>query len=57
MITFPDISPIIVEFDIGGFNLAIRWYAVSYILGFIVAGVLMKFFVARSYLYGTERPR
>ena len=35
MITFPNISPEIFSIELFGINLAVRWYAVSYILGFI----------------------
>ena len=55
MILFPDISPNIISFSLGGNEFAIRWYAVSYIMGFIVAGFLMKYFIQRNdlWLYGT----
>ena len=55
MIPFPDISPNIISFSLGGNEFAIRWYAVSYIMGFIVAGFLMKYFIRRNdlWLYGT----
>ena len=33
MILFPDISPEIFSIDIGGFHFALRWYALSYIVG------------------------
>ena len=33
MILFPDISPEIFSIDIGGFQFAVRWYALSYIVG------------------------
>ena len=33
MILFPDISPEIFSIDIGGFQFALRWYALSYIVG------------------------
>ena len=45
MIIFPDISPEIFSFSIFGVNLALRWYALSYIAGFICALQIMKFFV------------
>ena len=55
MITFPDISPVLFSINFGGFDLAIRWYALAYILGFLIAGLLMKFLLARPNLwrYGT----
>ena len=56
MIPFPDISPEIFSIELFGINLALRWYAVSYILGFICALRLMKFFVARR-PYGRQKIR
>ena len=56
MIPFPDISPEIFSFELFGINLALRWYAVSYILGFICALRLMKFFVSRKRLWALGAP-
>ena len=56
MILFPDISPEIFSFELFGISLALRWYAVSYILGFICALKLMKFFVTRKPLWPSENP-
>lgn len=36
-IPFPDIDPVLFSFDILGFTLAIRWYALAYIAGFLLA--------------------
>ena len=54
MIPFPDISPEIFSIEFFGINLALRWYAVSYILGFICALRLMKFFILRKRLWELE---
>ncbi len=56
MIPFPDISPEIFSFNIFGVNLVLRWYAVSYILGFIFALKIMKFYIAKSHLWLTNEP-
>jgi phosphatidylglycerol:prolipoprotein diacylglycerol transferase len=56
MIPFPDISPEIFSFELFGISLVLRWYAVSYILGFICALRLMKFFVVRKGLWALENP-
>ncbi len=56
MIPFPDISPEIFSIEFFGINLALRWYAVSYILGFICALKLMKFFVVRERLWTSKNP-
>ncbi|WGI21001.1 prolipoprotein diacylglyceryl transferase [Amylibacter sp. IMCC11727] len=34
---FPNIDPVLWSVDIGGFTLAIRWYALAYIAGFLLA--------------------
>lgn len=51
MLPFPDISPEIFSININGVQFALRWYAVSYILGFVVAIFIMKFCVRRSSLW------
>ena len=51
MIPFPNISPEIFSFTIGGFEVALRWYAISYIVGFILALYIMKFFIERETLW------
>ena len=56
MIPFPDISPEIFSIELFGINLALRWYAVSYILGFLCALKLMKFFVVRQLLWVSDTP-
>ena len=55
MIPFPNISPEIFSIELFGMNLALRWYAVSYILGFICALRLMKFFVLRKVLWASGK--
>ena len=47
MILFPDISPEIFSFDIGGFEFALRWYALSYIVG-ILMGWRLAVIVSRQ---------
>ena len=56
MIPFPNISPDIFSIDIFGINFTLRWYAVSYILGFFCALRIMKFFVFREILWTAESP-
>jgi phosphatidylglycerol:prolipoprotein diacylglycerol transferase len=51
MIPFPDISPDIFSVNIFGIKLALRWYAVSYILGFVTALQLMKLYLNRPHLW------
>ena len=56
MIPFPDISPEIFSIDFFGIELSLRWYAVSYILGFICALKLMKFFITREHFWASKNP-
>ena len=51
MIPFPEISPEIFSFTIAGLEFAIRWYAVSYLAGFFIAILLMKFFLGKENLW------
>lgn len=51
MIPFPNISPEIFSLNILGFDFVLRWYAVSYIIGFYFAIKIMKWFCVRSYLW------
>ena len=48
---YPEIDPIIFSFSIGNFELALRWYALSYILGILVAWKLMQIFSKNSVLW------
>ena len=54
MVQFPNISPEIFSFSIGEFEFALRWYALSYIAGFIIAVYIMRFFLKRDYLWKYE---
>ena len=56
MIPFPNISPEIFTVSIGGFEFALRWYAVSYILGFACALFIMKFYIKRQNYWLPEPP-
>lgn len=56
MIPFPNISPEIFAFDLLGMHFALRWYAVSYILGFFCAIKLMKFFTKQERLWADANP-
>ena len=51
MIIFPDISPDIFSVSIGNFELALRWYAMSYILGIILGWRLAVLTIRRSDLW------
>ena len=56
MILFPTISPDIFSITVFGAEFTLRWYAVSYIIGFIFALQIMKFFARRSYLWPSQKP-
>jgi len=56
MIPFPNISPEIFSVDLFGINIVLRWYAVSYILGFFCAIKLMKAFIVRGRLWNFNTP-
>ena len=56
MIPFPNISPEIFSVTVFGFEFALRWYAVSYIAGFVAAYYLMRAFVRKVYLWRLDYP-
>ena len=56
MIPFPNISPEIFSFSIGSFQVALRWYAVSYILGFMCALFIMKNFISNRSFWNNNNP-
>ena len=41
-IKFPDISPDFFSISLGVFDLSLKWYSLSYILGILIALFLMK---------------
>jgi phosphatidylglycerol:prolipoprotein diacylglycerol transferase len=51
MIPFPNIRPEIFTITIGDFDLSLRWYAVSYIAGFILAIFIMKSLIKNEKLW------
>ncbi|MFN2306517.1 MAG: prolipoprotein diacylglyceryl transferase [Paracoccaceae bacterium] len=50
-IAFPDISPIIFEIELFGFNLALRWYALAYIVGITLGWFVMRAALRRDRLW------
>jgi phosphatidylglycerol:prolipoprotein diacylglycerol transferase len=50
-IPFPPVAPEIIAFEIGGFTLALRWYALAYIAGFLIAWRLILAAVAKPALW------
>ena len=55
-IPFPDISPEIFAFSIGGFEIALRWYAMAYIVGIALGWQLIKFALNRPALWRNGPP-
>lgn len=51
MLAFPNISPEIFSISLFGMEFSLRWYAVSYILGFVFAITIMKFFLKKTNLW------
>ncbi|MCC7320889.1 MAG: prolipoprotein diacylglyceryl transferase [Rubellimicrobium sp.] len=56
-IPFPDISPEVFSFTLGGFTLALRWYALAYIAGILIGWRIARAAVLRPGLWqGGEAP-
>lgn len=53
---FPSIDPILVSFEIAGREFAVHWYAVAYILGFILAWRWIVWLIKRPALWADGKP-
>ncbi|WP_159805302.1 prolipoprotein diacylglyceryl transferase [Litoreibacter roseus] len=53
-IHFPDLSPEIFVLSLGGFEFALRWYALAYIVGMIIAWWIVVQLVKRPALWPNE---
>ena len=56
MIAFPDISPEIVTLSLGGYEFAIRWYAMAYLVGLLLGWWLVQHLMRRPALWGGQAP-
>jgi phosphatidylglycerol:prolipoprotein diacylglycerol transferase len=56
MIPFPEISPDIFSFSLFGFEIALRWYALAYIVGIVLGWRLVVMAVRRPHLWSNETP-
>lgn len=56
MIPFPDISPELFSISLGGFDFALRWYALAYIIGIILAFQISLMALRRAHLWAKETP-
>jgi len=55
-IPFPDISPDIFAFEIAGFTVALRWYALAYIVGLVAGWKLIVRMVSTPRLWAGAAP-
>ena len=55
VLPFPDIGPDILSFTVFGIDIALRWYAMAYIVGILIAWRLGVSTVAREALWPTGR--
>ena len=55
-IPFPNLSPDIFAFDIGGFTFALRWYALAYIVGLVAGWKLIVRMVSTPRLWASAPP-
>ena len=51
MIPFPEVSPEIFSVNFFNITFSLRWYALSYIIGFWIALVVIKYFINRPALW------
>ena len=56
LIPFPDISPEIFTLPIFGFEFALRWYALAYIVGIVIAWRITLGAVKRAHLWKNDTP-
>lgn len=56
MIQFPDLSPEIFSISIAGFEFALRWYALAYIVGIVIAWKLAVAALKRPALWPNQSP-
>ncbi len=55
-IPFPNISPEIFAIEVFGFNLALRWYALAYIVGIAIGWFIIKSALRRPHLWRNGPP-
>ncbi|WP_374635622.1 prolipoprotein diacylglyceryl transferase [Paracoccus sp. (in: a-proteobacteria)] len=56
MIPFPQISPEIFTVNLFGFELALRWYALAYLVGLLIGWRIMVVLMRRPALWGDAAP-
>lgn len=55
-LAFPDIGPDLFSFQIGGITLALRYYALAYIIGIVIGWRLARAAIARPRLWAADKP-
>lgn len=56
LIPFPDISPEIFSFEVFGLHIALRWYALAYIVGIVLGWRITVGALSRPRLWPAEKP-
>lgn len=56
LIPFPDIDPVLISFQVLGRTIAIHWYALAYIAGFLLAWRWINWLIARPSLWPNDTP-
>jgi len=56
VLSFPDLSPELFSITVFGFEFALRWYALAYIAGILIAWRLGVMAVRRAHLWPTDTP-
>jgi phosphatidylglycerol---prolipoprotein diacylglyceryl transferase len=55
-IPFPDIAPELFSFEIGGFTIALRWYALAYIAGILIGWQIVKAAIRQDSVWAVGPP-
>ena len=55
-IPFPDLTPEIFTLTVFGFDFSLRWYAMAYIVGFVVGWWVVRETMKRPHLWPGEKP-
>lgn len=54
LIPFPDIDPVLVSFELFGYTLAIRWYALAYVAAFLLGAWWIKWLIHKPALWKND---
>lgn len=56
VLQFPDLDPVLFSIDVFGVELALRWYALAYVVGLVLGWRYVAALCARAGLWGGEAP-